>query len=396
MLPSSATTSTTKTTAVTTVPPPVTPKVEAVKQPKKETAVLPKFSSPLEFILMREEYVKKNPPPAKKIFFRGRSVESDSEGDMSMESVMRSLKKIVKAINPRREFAQDKQENADKEKVRKEQAELERKKRRDELLKNSKANRHSLIWDERMRKYQGAAIVPFNSHAARWNSCHDLLEEQRIIDKKAVRERIKNRVLSSVNQAGENKTDEIFSYCESKDFNIRGKLKITPTKYKLCRQSTEQEEVTVYECVEFRKRELPDIIAHFSKDKEKTKRKTAHVKQSLHGVTDSKTDRYLFAVITRTNDLWQTVKPINVAVKIKTELFAPKSNPIVKVRAKVSIEPFFVAITRCPGTSGSTAYCEQHKWDSLKGCALFSIVGKYQAAPATNYEWEIKINLFLI
>ena len=22
-----------------------------------------------------------------------------------------------------------------------------------------------------------------------------------------------------------------------------------------------------------------------------------------------------------------------------------------------------------------TRYCEQHKWDSLKGCALFSIVG---------------------
>ena len=371
--------STSTANTVSTVPPPATPKVVAVQEPKKETAVLPKFSSPLEFILMREEYVKKNPPPspAKKKFFRGRSVESDSEGDMSMESVMRSLKKIVKAINPRREFAPDKdKEKADKEKVRKEQAELERKKRRDELLKNSKANRHSLIWDERMRKYQGASIVPFNSHASRWNSCHDLLEEQRIIDKKAVRERIKNRVLSSVNQAGENKTDEIFSYCESKDFNIRGKLKITPTQYKLCRQITEQVEVTVFECVEFRKRELPDIIAHFSKDKEKTKRKTVHVKQSLHGVTDSKTDRYLFAVITRTNDLWQTVKPINVAVKIKTELFAPKSNPIVKVRAKVSFEPFLVAITRCPGTSGSTAYCEQHKWESLKGCALFSIVGK--------------------
>ena len=369
------------TTTVPAVAPPA-PKVEVVKEPKKEKSILPKFSSPLEFILMREEYVKKNPPPAKKIFFRGRSVESDSEGDMSMESVMRSLKKIVKAINPRREFPQDKQEKADKEKMRKEQAEVERKKRRDELLKNSAANRHSLIWDERMRKYHGASIVPFNSHASRWNSCHDLLEEQRIIDKKAVRERIKNRVLSSVNQAGENKTDEIFSYCESKDFNIRGILKITPTKYKLCRQSTEQEEITVYECVEFRKRELPDIIAHFSKDKEKTKKKTVHVKQTIHGVTDSKTDRYLFALITRTNDLWQTVKPINVAVKIKTELFAPKSNPIVKVRAKVSFEPVFVAVTRCQGTSGSTAYCEQHKWSSLKGCALFSIVGKYQPVVA--------------
>ena len=204
-----------------------------------------------------------------------------------------------------------------------------------------------------------------------------MLEEQRIIDKKAVRERIKNRVLSSVNQAMQNKTDEIFTYGESEDFNIRGKMTLTPTKCKMSRHTVEQELVTVYECVGFKKRELPDIIAHFSKDKEKTRKKSAHVKQTLHGLTDSKADRYLFAVITRTNDLWETVKPINVAVKIKTELFAPKSNPIVKVRAKVSFCLFSVAVTRCPGTLGSTSYCEQHKWDSLRGCALFSIVGEF-------------------
>ena len=57
---------------------------------------------------MKEEYVKKN-PPTKKSFVRQRSVESDSE-EMSMESVMKSLKKIVKAINPKREFSQDKEE----------------------------------------------------------------------------------------------------------------------------------------------------------------------------------------------------------------------------------------------------------------------------------------------
>ena len=103
-----------------------------------------------------------------------------------------------------------------------------------------------------MKKYHGAGIVPFNSHAARWNSCQDLIEEQRIIDKKAVRERIKNRVLSSVHQALENKIDEIFSYCESKDFNIKGKLNLKPSKYKLSHQSVEQEFVTTFECVEFR------------------------------------------------------------------------------------------------------------------------------------------------
>ena len=80
--------------------------------------------------------------------------------------------------------------------------------------------------------------------------------------------------------------------------------------------------------------------------------------------------------MTRTNDLWETVKPINVAVKIKTELFAPKPNPIVKARAKVSFILLQAAVTTNPGTLGSTTQCDQHKWDNLKGCALFSIAGK--------------------
>ena len=124
-----------------------------------------------------------------------------------------------------------------------------------EILANLRLKLYSRqfsAWDERMKKYHGAGIVPFNSHAARWNSCQDLIEEQRIIDKKAVRERIKNRVLSSVHQALENKIDEIFSYCESKDFNIKGKLNLKPSKYKLSHQSVEQEFVTTFECVEFR------------------------------------------------------------------------------------------------------------------------------------------------
>ena len=48
------------------------------QQPKPLVA---KFTNPLEFILMREEYVKKNPPAKpKKAFVKQRSVESDSEG----------------------------------------------------------------------------------------------------------------------------------------------------------------------------------------------------------------------------------------------------------------------------------------------------------------------------
>lgn len=351
--------------------------VVKVSEPEDEPRLPPvqqKFTNPLDFILMKEEYVKKN-PPAKKTLVKQRDLESDSEGEMSMESVMKSLKKIVKAINPKREFSSDQKEKEKQDKLKMEMKDLEKKKRQESVLNKPRANRHFMVWDERMRKYYGANIVPFNSHAARWNSCQDLVEEQRIIDKKAVRERIKNRVLSSVHQALENRIDVTFCYCESKDFTMKGGLNILPSKYKLSRHSVEQEDVTIYECVEFRKRELPDIIAQFSKDKEKTKKKSLHVKPTIHGLTDAKTERYVYALITRTNDLWETVKPINVAVKIKTELFAPKSSPIVKGRAKVSFNLVHVAITTSPGTSGTTAVCDQHKWDDIKGCALFSVVG---------------------
>ena len=349
-------------------------KVEAAKK-SEEVAKPSKFTNPLEFILMKEEYVKKNPP--KKQFIKQRDVESDSDGEMSMESVMKSLKKIVKAINPKREFANEMHEKEKLNNLQTKHSERENRKGPKDVLKKSQSVRQYSIWDERMKKYHGASIVPFNSHASRWNSCQDLIEEQRIIDKKAVRERIKNRVLSSVHQALENKIDETFSYCESRDFNIKGKLNLKPSKYKLSKQAVEQESTTIYECVEYRKRELPDIIAHFSKDKEKTKKKSLHVKPTVHGLTDSKTERYVYALITRRTDaLWETVKPINVAVKIKTELFAPKSNPISKVRAKVSFIPMNVAVITNSGYCGTTAYCEQHKWDNLKGCALFGIVGK--------------------
>ena len=40
------------------------------------------------------------------------------------------------------------------------------------------------------------------------------------------------------------------------------------------------------------------------------------------------------------------------------------------------IEGLSVATITSRGASGTTAYCEQHKWDSMKGCALFSVVGE--------------------
>ena len=50
-----------------------------------------KFSNLLDFILMKEEFEKQN-PPKKKTFVKERSAE--------MASFIKSLKKTVKAINP--------------------------------------------------------------------------------------------------------------------------------------------------------------------------------------------------------------------------------------------------------------------------------------------------------
>ena len=95
-----------------------------------------KFSNPLDFILMKEEFVKKNPPP-KKSFVKERSVESDSEGGMCMASVMKSLKKIVKAINPKREFCTDVSEKERKDKRKDQDTENDQKSIRENILQNA-------------------------------------------------------------------------------------------------------------------------------------------------------------------------------------------------------------------------------------------------------------------
>ena len=57
-----------------------------------------------------------------------------------------------------------------------------------------------------------------------------------------------------------------------------------------------------------------------------------------------------------------------VDVQVKREIFE------FKIEAKVIVESLSVASKPSSGTSGTTAYCEQHKWESLKGCALFGVL----------------------
>ena len=320
------------------------------------------FNNPLDFILMKEEFIKRNPQLPKI------EVKICDGTETSMASVMDSLKKIVKKINPKREFHNDI--------VKREQ---EEKRKREEATHKSNAKEDKKVmslWEARMMKYQGATLTPFNSHASRWNSQASLGQraDHNIVDNRAVRERIQNRILSSVHQPFQNKVGDIFHNCEFLESLPYIVHSLSPVVYNSARITTLNEETFVLECTEFIKRreeKLNDIIAHFNKDKEKLKKKICHAKPVIHGLNDSKSDRYSFALVTRSKALWETVKPINVAVRKKTELFAPMS----RGRATIIIEGLLVATIISPGTSGSTAYCEQHKWDHLKGCALFGNVG---------------------
>jgi hypothetical protein len=354
-----------------------------------------KIMNPLDFILMKEDFLRKNPPPPKKPSRRDRSVESDT-GETSMASVMDSLKKIVKAINPKREFPSDVARRVREEKAKSDAAEAEKIRLKEEILEKARPNTwshgYTSSWEVRMRKYQMGANMPtYNKYASRWNSMQDLRvePETKVVDKKEVRLRIRNKVLSSVHQALQDKLDDIFAECDIIDFSVKGLVRVKPVRYKAPRVTFQQEALMVLECVEYRKRELIDIIAHFSKGEgEQKKRKACHVKPVLHGM-EKGNDKggSSVAVIIRSNAPWETVKPFNVAVKKKTELFDTPKAPILPGRAKVVYESTLsTAVTTNPGTCGTTAYCEQHKWDSMKACALFSIVGAAVTAHPTAAE----------
>ena len=133
---------------------------------KKQDEVNPKnkFLNPLDFILMKE-IVKRN-PPKKKTFVKERSIESESEG-MSMASVMKSLKRMVKAINPKHEFPSDVAEQEWIERRKLQYADQEKKELKEQILENSKPNSGEFFWEVRIKKNQGASLVPFNRHASR-------------------------------------------------------------------------------------------------------------------------------------------------------------------------------------------------------------------------------------
>ena len=303
------------------------------------------ITNPLDFILMKEEYLKKNPPAP----VEPKKPSELPSGEQTMANMMDSLKKMVKKINPKREFPADKAESLKAEEPRVVG-----------VAWQSERNQ----FEERMLKYRGAAITPFNAHSTRWNSGND---------QQQFRQRIQSKVLSSVHQATSKKIGDFFQCCDSISECEVKSHNISPSQLTKEFLLPVQTFTLVLESFQYTKSELNfnDLIAHFNKQ-DKGKRKPCHAKVYIHGLNDPKSERFCYSVITRSNAMWETVRPINVAVKKKTELFAPK----LRGRASVTVEGLSVVSITSPGTSGTTAVCSQHRWEHLRGCALFSTVGR--------------------
>merc|ERR1719150_185803 len=101
--------------------------------------------------------------------------------------MMDSLKKMVKKINPKREFPADKAEKGEEPRVVGWQSDRDQ-------------------FEARMMKYRGANVTPFNAHSTRCNSGND---------QQQFRQRIQSKVLSSLHQATSKKIGDFFQCCDN-------------------------------------------------------------------------------------------------------------------------------------------------------------------------------------
>ena len=188
-----------------------------------------------------------------------------------------------------------------------------------------------------------------------------------------MRERIQTKVLSSIHQSQNVRINVFYQSCDILEAGADMTVRIYPVRHWKETWLVHTFVPLVLHTVEYRRNEkidMSDIIAQFNKT-EKGRKKFCHAKTVIHGLNDAKGERHSFALIIRNNAAIETVRPFNVAVKKKTELFAPKT----RMRASVSIDTLTCAVTTCPGTCGSTVHCDRQRWDQDRGCALFGCVG---------------------
>ena len=274
-----------------------------------------KFSNPLDFIFLKEENDKKNPP--KKKFVKERSVDSDC-GKSTLESVMDSLKKFVKAVNPKHEFPSD----------------IARK-QKEELIKATNNKKRLEINDElsptvtQAKKYNGC-----NFFGSRWRSCQDLRTSDE--HKKAIRDGVQIKVLSRLNAAVYPKDDHLKDHLREQIVEIKRQeidlekqfLVVYATVQVTCtpvRETVVQESHLLLENDELKELEIFTHPQYYT------------ARYCFERMDDSE-DELCHHLITRNNATWEKVKPISDGIKKKCELFAPRANNVGYKNATVTIE----------------------------------------------------------
>jgi hypothetical protein len=235
---------------------------------------------------------------------------------------MDSLKKLVKTINPKREFPSD---IAKKNKEEQKKAEKERQSSTCRMMKTS-----DLFSPDLSKNYERSNGISFSG--SRWRSCQDL--RTRDEHRKAIRDGLQLKVLSRTNQAVRQKVEDgsecfnqqiaIFVVADRKNVSVHN---IFPLVYNPVREAAMKEYLIVFES-----ENLPlienDYQPRYDSAKSSVQRKR---------MQDSE-DEYCHHLIIRSNATWERIKPISYGIKKKCEIFAPKSNQMFSSKAKVTTE----------------------------------------------------------
>lgn len=150
-------------------------------------------------------------------------------------------------------------------------------------------------------------------------------------------------------------------------------IRLRTQKYRLPRLLPVAFEPLVLLGTEYRRREMSDIISHFNHAKGPSRR-TMNIKPTVHKFALN------WPVQVTEPVLWSTARCFEskeAGLKI-----------LSRKRATVVFETRGVVQVFDPVLGGLTKYCEQHKWENLKSCALFSIQSK--AGPGLPCAKEVR------
>ena len=131
-------------------------------------------------------------------------------------------------------------------------------------------------------------------------------------DNKMIRERIQTKVLSSLSQPQQSRLNVSSGSCEAIEPEADISVRVYPVRHWKLVHIAVTTLVTVLSTVEYRraeKVEMSHIIAQFNKT-DRAKRKLCHAKLVIHGLNDPKGERCCYALTTRGDSTFATVRPI--------------------------------------------------------------------------------------